>query len=223
MDASVEHLLEITRGVSQVGVASERKKSTSIIEVHFRSLRIVLLAFYSVWFPHIIDINYIVIKIRINIKHSFYQQQGKKRRSYSQIFDSVCPSWSHVLTYSTVSHTPFNTASSRTYPVDTLSCHCKYGLERRSCKWKTCSCSCIELPRDKQVERCLWITVGACRLETEAIKSSYWTLKYCKENSNHDTREILRILGCLSDRRHCNVVSWSLGMMMNDAVHFTKI
>ena len=90
MDASVEHLLEITRGVSQVGVASERKKSTSIIEENFSSLRNVLLAFSSVWLPHIIDINYIVIKIRSNIKHSFYQQQGKKGRSYSQIFDSTC-------------------------------------------------------------------------------------------------------------------------------------
>ena len=44
---------------------------------HFSSLRNVLLAFSSVWFPHIIDINYTVVKIRSNIKHFFYQQQGK--------------------------------------------------------------------------------------------------------------------------------------------------
>ena len=44
-----------------------------------------------------------------------------------------------------------------------------------------------------------WITVGACRLETEAIKSLYWTLKYCKEKIDHDTREILRILVSLTE------------------------
>ena len=67
------------------------------------------------------------------------------------LFLAASPFATRVCSHSTISHTA-SSLERRTYPVDKLSCHCKYGLELRSCKWKTCSCSCIELLCDKQVE-----------------------------------------------------------------------
>ena len=59
---------------------------------HFISLRNVLLAFYSVWFPHIIDRNYIVIKISNTL---FINSKGKNEEVFPKIFDSICSALTH--------------------------------------------------------------------------------------------------------------------------------